>query len=158
MSQKTTSRKPANFLATILILQYTLFAAINFNIPTAIQIIGILYLTLIPGLVLTKLLKMNELDTAEIILFSAGLSIAFSMIIGLLINELGPLFGMTKPLSLMPILITQSTITLIGALIAYLKNGETQKLRFGKEVIPTLAASLTLIILGIISTLAINTT
>lgn len=158
MSQKTTSRKPANFLATILILQYTLFAAINFNIPTAIQIIGILYLTLIPGLVLTKLLKMNELDTAETILFSAGLSIAFSMIIGLLINELGPLFGMTKPLSLMPILITQSTITLIGALIAYLKNGETQKLRFGKEVIPTLAASLTLIILGIISTLAINTT
>jgi len=93
-----------------------------FNIPTARQVIGFIYFTFVPGFIILKLLKLNEFNWVETLLFSVGLSIAFLMVVGLLINEIGFLFGISKPLSLMPLVMTFSSFILIGGLLVYLKS------------------------------------
>jgi uncharacterized membrane protein len=67
--------------------------------PIIRQVLGFLYLTFVPGIVLLKILKLEKLNLAEAISLSTGLSIAFLMFFGLLINELLPLTGILKPLS-----------------------------------------------------------
>jgi uncharacterized membrane protein len=158
MNYTTAENKSSiDFLLSILFLQYMLYVTIIFNILIARQVIGILYLTFIPGLAFIKLLKLKKLDIAETILFSVGLSIAFSIVLGLFINEIYPLFGIKQPLLLTPMLITQSTIVLI-AIVYSLKNQETTQLSFHKNVLPIFVIPVILFILGIYSTFALNTT
>lgn len=158
MNSATNGRKLAYFLASTFFLQCILCMAIILKVPVAIQAMSILYLVFTFGLILTKLLKLNELDTAETILFSVGLSIAFLMLTGFLVNELYPQVGITQPLSLTPLLITLSIISLIGAVIARRTKDKTENPHFNKDAIPILATSLILIILGIHCTFTINTT
>jgi len=159
MNYTTAKNKSSiDFLLSILFLQYMLYVTIIFNILIARQVMGILYLTFIPGLVFIKLLELKKLDIAEKILFSVGLSIAFSMIVGLFINEIYPLLGIKQPLLLTPTLITQSTIVLIAVIIYSLKNQETTQLSFDKNALPIFVIPVTLFILGIYSTFALNTT
>ena len=66
MNSVPTERKPKVFLALILVLQVILYATVLFDIPVARQIIGFVYFTTIPGFMLIKLLKLNELDMLEI--------------------------------------------------------------------------------------------
>jgi uncharacterized membrane protein len=65
---------------------------------------------------------LNKLDVVETVLFSVGISIAFLMIIGLLVNEIGSLLGVLQPLSLTPLMIVLSAITLVFAVAAYIRN------------------------------------
>jgi uncharacterized membrane protein len=76
------------------------------NIYLVRVIVGFFYLLFIPGMILTKLLKVDDLGLLETILFSAGLSVAFIMLFGLLFNFLGPFAGISSPLSFVCFLIT----------------------------------------------------
>lgn len=111
-----------NFLVAIVIIQFMTNVTVVLNIMIARQVIGFLYLTFIPGVVLLRILKLDKLNIAEIILFSAGLSIAFLMFTGLLINELGPLIGISKPLSLAPLMIILNGVILLSCFLSYLKD------------------------------------
>jgi len=71
-----------------------------FDIPIARQVLGFCYFTFLPRFIILKLLKVNKLNKVETILFSVGLSIAFLMIVGLLINEFSFVLGFPQPLSL----------------------------------------------------------
>ena len=122
MNSASINLKPKDFLATILLLQFTLFIAIIFDIPIVRQIIAFVYFTFVPGFVIIKLLKLDELGLVETMLFSVGLSIAFLMLIGLFVNEIGYLLGVLQPLSLNPLMIALSSTTLALALIAYIRN------------------------------------
>jgi uncharacterized membrane protein len=74
------------------------------NLSFARAIIGFVYLTFVPGLVIVKLLRADKLGSLETILLSVGLSVAFLMFFGLVINFLYPAAGISDPLSLMPLL------------------------------------------------------
>ena len=115
--------KSMDFLVVILFLQFIVYATVFFDVPVARQAIGFLYLTFIPGIVILKLLKLDkQLDGLEAILFSVGLSVAFLMIAGLLINEFGFLLSISEPLSLMPLMIILNSLILVGAFLAFLRN------------------------------------
>lgn len=114
--------KTESFLLFALLLQVTFDVTMLFDIPIANQVIGILYLTFVPGFIIVKLLKLDELDVLEIILFSAGLSVAFLMITGLLVNELLFLFGVSQPLSAVPLMIVLNSFTVVGEVLVYLRN------------------------------------
>lgn len=158
MSFATAKWKPTNFLAIILLLQCTLYSTIIFNIPVARQIIGFLYLTFIPGLVLIRLIRLKELDTIETVLFSVGLSIGFLMLTGFFINALYPVFGITQPLSATYTLITQSVIILIGAILSQTTCEGIKQPSFNIKTLLALTFSLVLTILGVLGILILNTT
>lgn len=79
--------KSVNFLATALLLQLAAFATVLLDVPVARQIICFVYFTFIPGFVFLKILKLEKLDAVETVLFSVGLSVAFLMTAGILMNE-----------------------------------------------------------------------
>ncbi len=108
--------KSYNFIALVLILQAMVFFVVYANISTARMIIGFIYLLIVPGAVILKLLALERLDVSEKILFSASLSIAFIMFIGVAINELGKLV-ISNPLSLDILLISINLVLLSVALI-----------------------------------------
>jgi len=114
--------KSRNFLAVILFLQLIAYVTVLFDVPVARQVVGFLYLTFVPGFIVTKLLKLDELDGLENVLFSVGFSVAFLMLAGLLINELSFLFGITEPLSLAPLMIILNSFILVGGILACLRN------------------------------------
>ena len=96
--------------------------AILLNIPFLRQIIGFLFLTILPGLLILQILKLNKQSTIETILYSAGLSIAFLMFIGLFINTVYPLFGIPKPTSIWSLTITINIAILILCVLSYKNN------------------------------------
>ena len=96
--------------------------AILLDIPFLRQILGFLFLTILPGLLLLHILRLNKLGVTETILYSVGLSIAFVMFTGFFMNTLYPPLGFSKPISTLPLMFTISTILLILSVINYLRN------------------------------------
>jgi uncharacterized membrane protein len=143
--------KPKHLLLVILFFQFNVYATVLFNIPIARQIVGLIYFTFVPGFIVIKLLRINELDRLETILFSFGFSLAFLMIAGLVINAFGLASGFLEPLSLMPLMIILNTTILIGAILVYLRK-ENVKL-FGDKRLklpPIVVLIVSLPILGIV--------
>jgi uncharacterized membrane protein len=99
-----------------------LFISIILNIPVIRQIIAFIFLTFVPGFVILKILKLREIGVVDSILFSIGLSIAFSIFVGLLLNQLLPIFGILQPLSTYPLVITFGISTLAFFIIGYRKD------------------------------------
>ncbi len=110
--------KSREFLLKILGLQLIFYAVVFLNIPVARQVIGFVYLTFVPGIIITKLLKLGSLSWSRRIVFSVGFSIAFLLFVGLLINIIGPSIGISEPLSLIPLLATLSSIVLVLAFLS----------------------------------------
>ena len=115
-----------NFLIIIVFLQLMIYLTVFFDTPIARQVLGFFYFTFLPGFVILKLLKLDELDRVETVLFSVGLSVAFLMFAGLLISEFGFLFGVSQPLSLMPLIITFNSLILIGGVLVYLRSEDVK--------------------------------
>jgi len=150
--------KSRQFLLTLLLLQFIFYFTVVFNIPIARQVIGFLYFTFIPGFILVKLLKLDELDWIETFLFSIGLSIAFLMLGGLLINELFFLFGVSQPLSLMPLIITFNSLILMGGVLVYLGSEDVKVFNSDLfRISPFVLLLLCLPILSIVGAMWVNT-
>ena len=100
-----------DYLKLVLAAQFLLWAAIIFGTTVLRQVIGLLYLTFVPGLIILKTLRL-ETKRLDTVLFSAGLSIAFLMFIGLVMSAVFPLLGVTEPLRLVPLVVVTSVVTL----------------------------------------------
>lgn len=92
------------------------------DVPYVRQIVGFIYLTFIPGIVILKTFKLAKEDLSEIILFSTGLGIVLLMFIGLFLNELFPIVGLASPLSTLPLLVTMNFVVLLLCLWICLKD------------------------------------
>jgi len=114
--------KSKDFFIYVLTIQILLYVVMAINVPIARQVIGFLYLTFIPGMVILKLLKLRNLDWTETILLSVGLSLAFLMIAGLLINELSSLVGLSAPLSEVPLIVVISGVILLLSFFSFLTS------------------------------------
>ena len=116
--------KLPSFVAIILALQAALYLTFFFDIALARQVIGFIYLTFIPGFVIVKLLKQDNLGLAETVLFSVGLSVAFVMLAGLVVNEVGLLIGIRQPLEPSLLVLVFSGFVLLGALACYFRGSQ----------------------------------
>jgi len=78
------------------------------------QIILFIYLIFVPGILIIGTFKLlNKLSITEIVLYSVGLSNSFLMIVGAIINNIYPIFGISKPISEPPLIITISICNFI---------------------------------------------
>ena len=93
--------------------------AILLNIPFLRQIFGFLFLTILPGLLILKVLKLNKLDFLEKFILSWGLSISFLMLFGILIDKLYFGFGYATPLSTISLVVTFSAVLILFCVIGY---------------------------------------
>lgn len=109
------------FIMTILSVKYGL------KIPSFIQNIYPIVLTLIPGYLFIKIINVNDLDPIETALYSVGISIFFIMVIGLLMNILYPLIGIKNPISTLPIISTFTALFLVLCSLLYLKADDKKK-------------------------------
>jgi uncharacterized membrane protein len=147
-----------HFIGVVFFLQAIMYVSLFLNLPVAKEVIGIFYLTFIPGLIFIKLLKLkfNEL---ELIVFSAGFSIAFLMISGLLLSQFGPLVGLSFPLSALPLSLVINTVIIAGTVVAYLRQDRHQPQNAKKLSFNPAILLLALIpVLSIIGTNFSNTT
>jgi uncharacterized membrane protein len=127
-------------------MQFVANLTVLFNVPIARPIIGFIYLTFVPGVSIVKLLKIKTKNWAESILFAAGLSIAFIMVVGLFVNEFNPLFGVMKPLSLTFLLPVIDILVLVCTVAAHFRGDNRSDESFNFEVKNTLAIFLLLCI------------
>lgn len=86
------------------------------------QIIGFLFLTILPGLLILQILKLDKLEFTEKVVLSEGLSISFLMLFGLLLNNLSLALGYEAPLATIPLLISFNLAFVVLAIIGYKLN------------------------------------
>ena len=103
--------KIGKFLKVVLAIQFIMLGvigldAIGLQISIIRQIIGFLFLTLLPGLLILQILKLNKIGYTEKFVLSVGLSISFLIFFGLLLNNLLLSLGYETPLATIPLLIS----------------------------------------------------
>jgi len=108
----------------ILLLVLITDLVILLNIPFLRQITGFLFLTLLPGLLILHILKLNKLGFVEKCILSWGVSISFLLFFGLLINS--SLFNLDykTPLATIPLLISFNIAFIVLVAIGYKVNKE----------------------------------
>ena len=115
------------FLKVVFAIQFALWGvfgldAIGLQIPILRQFIGFIYLTFIPGILILRILKLHKLGNIETLLYTVGLSIATLMFTGLFMNTVYPLFGISSPISITPLIITISILVLVLCIISYIRD------------------------------------
>lgn len=112
------------FLIVILFIQLTIWAvigldAIGLEIPILRPVIVFIYLAFVPGIIILRILKVHKIGNVETLIYSVGLSLATIMFTGLFANTVYPLFGVSKPISLIPLMIMMSIVVLVLCAICY---------------------------------------
>ena len=117
-------KKCLSFSLAILLVTLGLIglAGLGFDVPGLRQIIGFIFLTFIPGILILRILKIHNIGVIESLLYSVGLSLAFIMFSGLAANFALPLIGISRPISVFPIMATLLIFTLILMPIAYQRD------------------------------------
>jgi len=110
------------YILTALILIADL--AILLNIPFLRQIFGFLFLTILPGLLILQILKLDKIGFTEKFVLSVGLSISFLMFFELLINTLSLSLWYETPLATIPLLISFNIAAFALILVAYRMNND----------------------------------
>lgn len=123
------------FLILILSLQLSLSGLIfldyiGLNIPVLRELIGFIYLTFIPGLLILRILKLHRLGNIKTVLYSVGLSISFLMITGFIINLIYPVIGIVKPLTFLSLFLTITAILAILAVICYVRDKDFSEMNY----------------------------
>jgi uncharacterized membrane protein len=114
-------------MVTIVVFQVALYISFFFDIPVVRQVVGFLYLTFIPGFVIVKLIKADNLGQAETVLFSVGLSVAILMLIGLFVNVVGSFVNVKQPLDPLLLVLVLSGFVLLGTFACYFKGSRDLK-------------------------------
>ncbi len=99
-------------------------AAVGFYIPVLTQIVGFIYLTFVPGIVILRILRLHKLGVVGTILYSVGLSLTFSILLGLFVNALYPYIGIAKPISTLPLTVTITIAVAVLCILAYVRDKE----------------------------------
>ena len=98
--------------------------SLGLGIPILRQVLGFLYLTFVPGILFLGILKENNLNLTEVILYSVGLSLSFLMYIGALASFLYPFISIQKPISETPLIYTISFTVVLLCIIFYQQNNK----------------------------------
>lgn len=97
-------------------------ATLGFDIPGLRQIVGFIFLTFVPGILILRILKIHNIGVIESLLYSAGLSLAFVMATGVVANFALPPLGISHPIVLAPLTATFTVFFLILCILAYVRD------------------------------------
>ena len=97
-------------------------AVLGFDIPVLRQVVGFLFLTFIPGILILRILRVHNVHIIESLLYSVGLSLAFVMAVGVVANFALPLLGIARPIALLPLLLIITFVFLLLCLFAYIRD------------------------------------
>jgi uncharacterized membrane protein len=89
-------------LAALVVIEV---GALSFDLVVLRQLVGFLFLVFVPGLLILRILKIHNIKFIECILYSVGLSIAFAMSLGVILNFILRPLGITHPISVLSIII-----------------------------------------------------
>ena len=115
------------FLKVVLAIQLALWGVmgldvIGLQIPIVRQLIGFIYLTFIPGIIILRILKLHKLGNIETLVYAVGLSIATLMFVGLFMNTVYPFISISGPISTTPLIITISVVVLGLCYVSYKRD------------------------------------
>ena len=120
------------FLGTVLFLQFLFSLMIyldilKFQIPILRQGFVFIFLTFISGFILLRIFRIHNLSNTESLLYSVGLSLAFLMFIGFSANMIYPMLGISKPFSIVSLMLTINTSLLLLCFLCYLSDKNFSK-------------------------------
>jgi uncharacterized membrane protein len=114
------------FLLVISLLIITDLSII-FNLSILRETFSFLFFTLIPGMLILTIMRLDGLEFIKKALLWMGLSISLLMFGGIFLNSLYPYLN--QPLSLSPVLLTFNLIIIFLALLSYFRNKENFDIR-----------------------------
>jgi len=106
----------------VLILLVGLAVTGIYTSPILRQVVGFVYLSTIPGLLILRVLRIHNLGVVESLLYAVGLSLFSLMFLGFFINVLLPAFGIPDPFSLIPLAASITVIVIVLSIVAYLRD------------------------------------
>ncbi len=117
------------FAMAILLIQVLMwivgyFSYNQMHIPIFNDIITLLYMALVPGVLILRVMKLHKLGNTFTTLLSVGLSILSVLLVGLFMNQVYPHFGISRPIETVPLLITFTVYNMILLAIAYKRDNE----------------------------------
>ena len=120
------------FLLAIAIFQISLWGTVGLDIlgikiPFLRQLLGLIFLSYIPGIIILRILRCHNLSNIKTLIFSIALSILVVYGVGFVAIQLFPHFGISQPLSEMPLLTLLSLVQIILCVVCYLLENEPNK-------------------------------
>ena len=109
----------------ILIMQLVAFVVVFFDLPFR-QVVGFLYLSFLPGYLVLKVIRIDNISTIERVIFSSGLSLAILMLVGLVANEVLPILNLS-PLSTFSSMVIICVSTFLLYIASRLRSGSLPK-------------------------------
>ena len=94
----------------------------NVHFPIIRELSSFIVLFFLNGVLILRIFNIHQLGNIKTILYSVGLSIASLMFFGMLIDLVYPLLGITKPISLIPLLVTFTLFAGFLSILAYLRD------------------------------------
>lgn len=118
------------FFVITIAVQLAVWISIGLNIldPRFLlirQIICFVYITLIPGIIVIRILKLESHLNMETLLYIVGVSAAIVMWMGIFINKFYFSLGITNPISLLPLMASMTALIFILSLLSC--RGEMRK-------------------------------
>lgn len=139
-----------NIILLVLLNIFTLFN--KDNVFIGIAIFGLL--TYIPGSNILSLIKYNNKTIMEKISLYTGFGTLFLILLGLGVNELLPLLGITRPLSQAPLMLSYNGAVMLLILGAYITNRHLKTIfKIPRISLPTIIFILTSSLIPIIAIL-----
>ncbi len=119
--------KIKNFLILIFSIQISLIGLIimdyiGISIPVLRQLVGFVYLTFIPGMVILRIFRLHHLGNIKTILYASGISISLLMILGFFMNLIYPMINIFKPISIYYLISTLVIVTSILTILSYIRD------------------------------------
>ncbi len=96
--------------------------AVVLNVPVLRQVMGFTILTFLPGWLTLRILKQDRLGLVETIVLSEGISVAFLMLFGLMLNSASLAVGFDQPLSEVSLVTTFSIAIIVLAVVTHIRN------------------------------------
>jgi len=94
----------------------------GFQIPFFQQAAGCICLLFIPGIAILRSLHLHKLGSVETPLYAIGISISVVIFVGLLLNTLGPLVGISDPLSTFHLILVFSGVIVALCIVSYTRD------------------------------------
>lgn len=113
------------FFLAVLILQLLLWIAIGMEIPILREAIGFFTISLVPGFLMLRILKIHGLAATETLLYAVGLSLVVLFLLGLGLNVFGPLLGDPGPITLPTLMLSFTLTVLFLSILAARLGGES---------------------------------
>ncbi len=123
------------FLRIVLSIQVALWGisawdTIGLDAGILRALVGFIYLSYVPGIVVLRALRLHGLGNIKTLLFAVGLSLSIVMLIGLLLNTIFDALSLGGPISAGPVIAGTSLFVIGSSAVAYLRDSDYAEPRY----------------------------